>query len=158
MLQTNSLGDFCRIPGNQWPWETKGSNFSGCASRTSSLCAQSRGAAGWAGCQGGTEGLVPPPRGTRGLSRFPALALPALDCRCCCLITASSPASQGSLAGWHHPTLRVHLPPLVFPMLFPSSSSSFSKKFLFVCCSGPRLPMLWSEGWCLILLRARDKS
>lgn len=82
----------------------QGEHFSDSASRTSSLCAQSWGAAGWAGCQGGTEGLVPP-HGALGVyraqesgERFPALALPALDCRCCCLITASSPASQGSLA------------------------------------------------------------
>lgn len=40
-------------------------------------------------------------------------------------------------------------------MLFTSSSSN---KFIFVCWAGPQLPKFQSEGWCLILLPARDKS
>lgn len=87
--------------------------------------------------------------------RFPAVALPALDCRCCCLITASSPASplrQGSgLPG--SPEQVGIIPSSVFtshncfppccsppppPPPLPRSSSSCAGLVLGCQCSGAR--------------------
>lgn len=88
----------------------------------------------------GHSGFIAPRKSSE---RFPAGTLPALDCRCCCLISTSSPALRDAWqprAGWHQPILRVHLPQLLFPMLFTSSFSSSSCAGLVLgCqCSGAR--------------------
>lgn len=88
----------------------------------------------------------------RGVSISRRSGFLPLDYRCWCLITASSPASQPvpglgapsrPRVGWHHPILRVHLPQLVFLLLFTSSSSN---KFIFTCWAGPQLPTLWRRA------------
>ena len=149
--------------GKRCQWLSSRDRLPACAGLGHCLPGTAPGGHGRAGCLL-RKALGSLSRTVRGASVSRRSRFLPLDCRCWCLITASSSASRSApglgaplqpRAGWHHPILQVHLPQLVFPVLFTSSSSN---KFIFVCWAGPRLPTLWSEGWCLILLPARDKS